>query len=96
LTVSRDEEAQVNKQAQQRGDAPEMTEVEPRPNVGRYASIALGAMLIGGGVGLLMGQSARPKARLAHRADGSDDSASFAAGIADEGTIPDVDPLTAR
>ena len=57
----------------------------------RAALMALAA--IGSALFLLVRR--RPR-RLADRADGADDSASFAAGIADEGLIPDVDPVRQR
>lgn len=50
----------------------------------------LGSAAIAGAAIALYATARRQPRRLAHRVDGSDDSASFAAGIADEGTIPDV------
>lgn len=55
------------------------------------AAAAGGIAAAAAAIWLWRGRRARPPHGLAHRADGADDSASLAAGIADEGTIPDID-----
>jgi hypothetical protein len=62
------------------------------PSGGSTALLAVTGFVAGIAAGSLAMRGLRGKARTAHRADGRDDSRSFEAAIADEGTIPDVAP----
>jgi len=73
--------------ATQPADKPDAT---ARKRGGWWKALAggLGALAAGAALFSLRGSSRRRKPR-AHQADGTDSSKSFAAGIADEGTIPE-------
>lgn len=59
------------------------------PRTAGLVAAAAGATLLG----IALAFRGRSGGRVrAHRADGSDDSQSFAAAIADEGTIPEAGP----